>query len=332
MKISINSSDKNQSLELALQIRGSLYTIPVNQYPKKSPRLPTWGKAELSIPEMRRFFVRGCGIAAVCGELSGGFYVLDIECEEAKDAFESLCHRVGLSELIESLYKVKTPGGGFHYGFKCGEKLRTQVLATGRQDMQGAKANGLIIELKGDGGYVLIPPSKGYRQMQGTPFTIPEIDIEEAESLLKIASSLTGPDPSREMSLQPKVESLSGRNSKSSLRRAFDEFERFENFLPQCGWQVSGRHGPLTYWTRPYKTGGTSAVSGYGSDGNFFVNFSSSVEEFEVRRSYTKLQVYSILYCEGDEKLALQMWKEESLSNCESVHAEASFMNGWFAE
>jgi len=330
MRIKLPKEGAYDALETALLLRPLIYTIPMRQHPSKRPMIPTWGQGPLTESEIRRYFKPGCAIAVVCGSQSAGFHVIDIECEEAKEAFERNCYNAGLSAELEKLYCVRTPSGGTHYGFRCEHSFKTTVLARGRHDMQGAKANGLVIELRGEGSCALIPPSRGYKQHQQTLTRLDYIDKEVAETLLRCCRAINADSRKadhEEWLRYPKFEAAS--QSRSPIRRAFDARERYEELLPVVGWQECGKSGSLTYWTRPGKDINTSAASGYGPRRDCFVNYSSSVEEFAPYTSYTKLDVYAILFAGGNQSIALRQWHEEQLSSCESSYEMASLINEW---
>jgi len=98
----------------------------------------------------------GSNLAVATGKISG-ITVFDFDSQEALDYF--LSHFQGQTPCVD------TPRG-MHAWFKYEEGVRNSV-----------KINGLDIDVRGDGGYVIVPPSvnaqgKGYKWLQ-SPFDVP---------------------------------------------------------------------------------------------------------------------------------------------------------------
>jgi hypothetical protein len=121
---------------------------------KKVPLLRDWpNKASTKKDDVLDWFAPGSrnvylyrealGIGVVTGKRSN-LIVVDID---PRNGGEESLVLLGL-ELPETL-TVKTPQGGRHYYYACEETFRGFVLADG-------------IDIKGDGGFVVAPPSQGY--------------------------------------------------------------------------------------------------------------------------------------------------------------------------
>ena len=98
--------------------------------------------------EVDRWFQQGeCNIGIVTGEISG-IIVLDIDAKPGKNGLETL-QKMGLE--IPHTRKVITGSGGHHYFFKHpGFHVPNSVSFAG--DLPG-------VDIRGDGGYVVAPPS-----------------------------------------------------------------------------------------------------------------------------------------------------------------------------
>jgi putative DNA primase/helicase len=121
---------------------------------KKIPTTPHGFKDAVNIPEaVEALFKKypGDGIALATGKVSGVF-VLDVDIKNdagGDDTLRELEHKHGeLPETVQS----KTASGGSHYFFKYPES--------------GIGSNASIVgkglDVRGDGGYVVAPPSPGY--------------------------------------------------------------------------------------------------------------------------------------------------------------------------
>ena len=80
-------------------------------------------------------------LAVICGSTSGNLVVVD---------FDDVTKIPKTWEEIDTLI-VRTPRGGCHFYFKCTEPIATTKLTAG-------------VDVKGEGGYVLIPPSRVRRE------------------------------------------------------------------------------------------------------------------------------------------------------------------------
>src|SRR5262249_32943478 len=131
------------------------------------------------------------GVAILGGH---GLEVLDIE---RRDVFEQFAAAVEKQApgLVARLTHVETPGKegqpGDHLYYRCDAAARSQTWA-------GGEAGKRLIEPRGDGGYVLPPPSpaccppshKPYVHLAGPVLPdIPRISPAERDTLLAVARS-----------------------------------------------------------------------------------------------------------------------------------------------
>jgi hypothetical protein len=103
--------------------------IPVFKWKEYQDRQCTWG-------ELGEWFTNDCNMALITGEVSG---VIVIDEDSYKEKFKG--------EGLESPLFVTTPRGGRHLYFKYDSSVKNSVNAD--------KA----VDIRGDGGYVLLPPS-----------------------------------------------------------------------------------------------------------------------------------------------------------------------------
>ena len=97
-----------------------------------------------------------CGIGLVCGKVSGDLECLDFDSKEIYARFRSACGDAGLDELLERMesgYSESTPNG-FHLLYRseacggCQKLARTEDFDT-------------LIEIKAEGGYIIVAPTFG---------------------------------------------------------------------------------------------------------------------------------------------------------------------------
>ena len=117
-------------------------------------------KAQFSNP-------RSKNIAIIGGAVSGGLEIVDVDLKY--DVSGTLWERLKseLGDLMELLYVVRTKSGGYHLYYRCEEIEGNQKLAMRHATKEELKETPhakeiVLIETRGEGGYVLAPPSEGY--------------------------------------------------------------------------------------------------------------------------------------------------------------------------
>ncbi|MDP0498700.1 MAG: bifunctional DNA primase/polymerase [Verrucomicrobiota bacterium JB022] len=282
------NADYTSSLATARALRAQgVACIPVDL--EKRPCLLSWKEFRDQLPtesDLSQFFANGSGIAIVAGAIQ----CIDIDVKHDPSIWERYIEGLeaaGCNPIIERLVIQRTPSGGWHFVFRTkGEPIRNVKLA---RKPDGAA----MIETRGDGGYFLIAPSKGYSLIQGDWDEIPTISDAERESLLEVARSLDERQSPREH--RPSM----GSGDDLSPGDAYDAQADTElpALLRKHGWEQCGR----IHWTRPGKTHGVSA-SWNQIPGRFWV-FTTSTQ-FEAEHSYRPWHVFAILECGGDYRRA----------------------------
>jgi len=86
------------------------------------------------------------------GKMSG-YCILDVDIKNDVDGTATLHELEQANNKLPDTWATLTPSGGFHYWFKYpGQHIQTSAGKIG----QG-------LDIRGEGGYVIIPPSKGYQ-------------------------------------------------------------------------------------------------------------------------------------------------------------------------
>jgi hypothetical protein len=153
-------------------------------------------------------------ISVIGGDVSGGLEVIDVDCKydltgKLWEDLDSLISK-RLPEFHSQMVVAKTIGGGYHIFFKCAKPEGNQKLASrpitqeereiilaenfhkGKSEASRiARKNKTrtLIETRGEGGYVLVYPSKGYQMLRGSLLNIPKIDETTRQRLFEIARS-----------------------------------------------------------------------------------------------------------------------------------------------
>ncbi|HEX2317163.1 MAG TPA: phage/plasmid primase, P4 family [Thermomonospora sp.] len=256
-------------------------------------------------PTVREWFADGHpGVGVVTGTVSGGLEMFELEGRAVAagvlGALREAAEARGLADLFTRLttgYVEMTPGGGVHLLYRVdGPALPSVRLA---RDGDGQ----VLIETRGEGGFVVVAPSHGpvhptgraWALLRGGPAEIPTIGPGERAALHELARSFDRTPapaaPVRPRPATPREDTAPG--------DAFNASARWEDILVPHGWTEVYTQGGETYWRRPGKTSGVSATTGYGDGGDWLYVFSTSTP-FEPERTYTKFAAYAVLEHGGD--------------------------------
>lgn len=247
-------------------------------------------------------FNEAFGIAIVCGALSGNVECIDIDTKyDLTGTLYSDYKRAIYTEnpeLLKKLVVEQSPSGGYHFIYKCKKvegntKLaRRPTTEQEKSEKPGAKVN-VLIETRGEGGYFMCAPSKGYKLTYGDFDHIQEITEEERETLFTTARQFNSffteavvryPNTSRVYKSKSPIDDFNERGDTIQL-------------LVNEGWTVVEEKANKTHLLRP---GGTQRLSAsYLHDCKQFYVFSSSTE-FEQEKLYSPAAVYCLLKCKND--------------------------------
>jgi P4 family phage/plasmid primase-like protien len=273
-----------------------LHVIPIWGDGSKTPALETWAEFQTRPArpnELEQWFEgrEDRGIAIIGGN---GLEVLDVDEAGLIQEFDSLVEEQAPG-LLARLPRVATPRPGFHLYYLCDTAGPSQKLAMGEND----KA---LMETRGEGGYVLAPPSpacchlnnKPYVQVAGPDLTnIPRISPAERDILLTVARSFT-------QNAKRVIDGPPRRNG-DGLRPGdiFNATASWPEILEPAGWTMAKQVGQVCYWRRPGKEGkGWSATTGHCGDRLYC--FTSSGEPFDPATAYTKFAAHTLLNHAGD--------------------------------
>jgi len=280
-------------------LKTGLSVIPTKA--DKRPNLPTWKPYQterIKEDEVENLFssesVKGLGI--ICGAISGGLEVIDVDTKH--DTTGTLWKE--LKALLEdnlpiykSLVIAQTISGGYHIYYRCS-------VIEGNLKLSTKKNREVLIETRGEGGYVIAPPSKGYKYIQGELSNIPTITYKEREIIFNIGRSFNEiAEP------EPKVNYPTSTTTYKTT--GLTPFEDYNNrgdvigLLQSKGWKVTNETGQRVNLLRPGQT--DSKTSGNFHTGLKVLRVFSSSTEFSPDKGYSSSQVYSLLECNEDNKL-----------------------------
>jgi len=267
-------------------------------------------------------------VGLVCGKVSGGIEVIDIDQKYSTDGklfdnYKNLIHSID-DTLLGNLVVQKTKGGGFHFIYRCSEisgnlKLANRPTTKEEKDftykqtyeaeiqksVEDEKARTIadkaassdkirvLIETRGEGGYVMCSPTPGYELIFGDYYSIHEITPEQRDTLHAIARQFN--QVVEEYNI-PKF-----KKEKTKGISVFDDYnERGDviGLLERHGWKVVKQKGSKTVFLRPGQTTATSSGN-YDHEKKWFSVFTTSTE-FEPMKAYLPYNVYAVLECNKD--------------------------------
>lgn len=300
-----------------------LCVVPPAEDGSKAP-IGTWKRYMLarSTPEeLDGWYGPRTGIGLVCGRVSGGLEMLELEGRAVADglleSFLDAAIAAGLGPLVERIaagYQEWTPSGGVHWLMRVPTPRASTVLARRPAAPEELVARPgdrtkVLIETRGEGGYTIVAPSDGSVHPLGSPWvleaggfdTITAISDEERDRLHDLARMFDAMPP-----VTPRAPSA-GRSGDGD--RPGDRYDalpdpegRIEDLLVRRGWTVVSRRGGTTYLRRPGKDTGISATLGHHP--GLLIVFSTSTPfqatSTTTPRGYGPFAVYTILEHGGD--------------------------------
>ena len=295
-----HSKQKNMSKEIKNKakeyLKAQLSVIPTKE--DKLPALSSWKPYQsqrVKEDEVEALFsgANVKGLAIICGAISGGLEVIDVDTKH--DTTGSLWDELrglledNLPELYSRLVIAQTKSGGYHIYYRCKEIKGNLKLAT--------KLNKeVLIETRGEGGYVIAPPTPKYTYIQGEPGNIPTITPDEREILFSISKSFNELEE-----IKPKINTTTYSSTGLSPFEDYNQSGDVVGLLESKGWKVVNQSGERINLLRPGST--DSKTSGNYHTGLKVLRVFSSSTEFNPDKGYSPSQVFSLLECNGDNKL-----------------------------
>lgn len=273
------------------------------------------------------------GIGLVCGVVSGGLEMLELEgravAEGAVDTISAVAAAAGLGDLWHRVtrdagaYLEHTPSGGLHILYRLADgpvpgntKLASRPARddelTDDERVQVAKGRTVarvLAETRGEGGYVVVAPSGGTTHPTGRPWThivgrpgqVPTIAAAEREQLHELFRQLDQMPANRGdiPTVTPERPAGAGLSPGDDFAARTD----WPGILEPAGWREHYSAEGVTYWTRPGKDTGTSATTNH--DGSDRLKVHTTSTEFEtVPETYSKFGAWAVLHHGGDHSAA----------------------------
>jgi hypothetical protein len=247
-------------------LRGTVHTLlesgitplPVNQGDKRPDTrlIPEWRSLQSSRPTtatVNEWLDGGMSaVAVVCGAASGGLFGIDFDAPRLYEAW-----RIAVGSLADNLYVEQSPSGGYHVFMRCPDTGGNAKLAWVPDDTDPTGRT-IGIETRGEGGYMVVAPSPGYRVVQGDPANIPVVPQALADALLAAARKLDEVpftrqererrDKIAELAVRDRAQKRQARAGQESPVEAFNRVNDIRALLDKYGYTP----GPGGYYTRPH--------------------------------------------------------------------------------
>ncbi|MER3495426.1 MAG: hypothetical protein C4320_00485 [Armatimonadota bacterium] len=238
-------------------------------------KAPTNGRCE-------SWFSRAQELAVWCGGY-GGLQCIDFDDVDAYPEWVQLLKQTGLEDILSRAAVARTGHGWHVWCLVPGCTLPSRKLASfAAPQYSPARGKNVTerIEVRGEGGYAILPPSPGYEWVSGELSTLMPITEDELDALTSIAQMLD---------LTPPVEPLPQNSPPKNTRREdggtpsiespgdyYNRVTEWASLLSEAGARPAGHSGERALWTRPHKERGVSATTGNGHSGQDLLKIHTS--------------------------------------------------------
>jgi len=227
-------------------------------------------------------------IGICTGSVSGGLEVIDLDLDvldNAEEVWEEWKSKIP-KNILRKLVVSRTKSGGYHVLY------RTSVVE-GNKKLASKANKEVIIETRGQGGYIKCFPSDGYEIIYGEITDIKFLEEYERNVLITTSKLYD--------------ERIKAKKTFYAEGEYEDPFPKYNSdpdvgldLLEDNGWEILKEDKEWVYLKRPDKRReGVSAT--YNLDGCFLYVFSTSTD-FETEKPYSNSAIYCILSHEGNYK------------------------------
>jgi len=305
-------------------IEQGFWVIPVNYL--KEPSVPNWYNLQtrpMTEEEVERYFKKCHGIALLMGGIPRLFAVdFDLKYSLNPNLYEEVKGKIP-KEILEKTYVQTTKNKGFHWLYKVpksrlfgNEKFASRKTTKYERDSKYKElysdpkvvdpikaANNykylVLLESRSGsstncGGYVLMPPTEGYKYIYGKINELTEKEYDILTETLRTFNEV------RELDYKEK-------STYSNTDWSIDPWEDYNergdvvNLLIDNGWDVVYENSKVIRLKRPGSNTKSSAL--FDVERKVFNCFSTSTQ-FDVNKGYSPSSLFTILECEGNPRLA----------------------------
>jgi len=236
-----------------------------------------------------------------------------------------LAIKYALPEVYEKLVIVKTASNGLHLYYKCfqigGNKPLAHRNATPEERAKGERKK-VLIETRGEGGYIIAPPSPGYEFNRGSIEDVAWITPEERSFLLAICRSF-------DLIIKPELKGISKsferqENAPWNVFNKEHDYQWIIDELTKSGWEIGKDDEDKVMVLRP---GSEKKSSGaVWKESGILYLFSTSTE-FESEKPYSAFGVCCQLHYDGDLKACAKDLADQGYGQWSMDDGEFYFIN-----
>ena len=319
--------------------QAGLCVLPVANDQTKRPAVP-WRDYQRTRPDIDTLHVwfaehRGHqGLGVVCGAVSGNLELLEAEGRAVDDGtvdrYLTATKAAGLPDLYDG-WVERSPSGGLHFlylvdGIVAGN---TKLAATADRDV--------LLETRGEGGFVVIAPTPGSYHQSGRPWTLEHgarsamltLTLEQVALFHGLARTLDQTVPKTGQT--PAVHKTGPTGSGEG--RPGDQYNHqrtWPEILEPHGWTYLFEHNNIGYWRRPGKQDGVSATT--NSMGTDRLKCFTTSTAFATDTTYDKLGAYTALEHAGDLQAAVSHLAAAGYGNQQPAAADGPWGTGHIAD
>lgn len=288
----------NMLITASSYAHSGLSVIPTRADKRPACAWKIYTERPMSDREIENYFRGADGIGIVTGKVSGNLELLDFD--DGGSAFEPWFCQIP-TYLAQRLVVEQSPSGGKHVYY------RIEDAVPGNRKLALKEDGHVLIETRGEGGYVKCAPSVGYEVMAGDLRKIPVISAFEHQLLIDAALKLN--EKVSAITTSPTGPHKTNTGTEVRLDRPSPyEIDTMKNALLAAGWTLTPK-GAEENWTRPGKTDGSTSAT---FNGEVFYVFSTNATPFEANRGYSVRGVLRVLRGEAYTPIAFHSTSSES--------------------
>lgn len=226
------------------------------------------------------------------------------------DEVDSL--RAGI--CIPDTVVVRTKSGGFHVLYRCDSPGRNVKLASRLPTETELEANKdekalVLMETRGEGGYIIAYPTPGYEMYHGLMSQIPRIKMAHRDTLIRAARLFNEIEEQVQLTPNERAVIVSFEQNGKTTIGDFNERGDVPLMLSEHGWKFVKQRGENMQFKRPGNTDAATSAA-YHVGMKVFKSFSTSTV-FEANKGYSPFGVYAKLNHNNDFSAAAKALYEK---------------------
>lgn len=280
-----------------------LSPIPARDDKRPACAWKRYQRESVKLAEVDALFRNAASVAVICGKVSGGLEVVDVDvkADPSGRLIEELPERLEerAPGLLSRIIVQETISGGAHLIYRIKGEVEGNKKLAMRPPLEGEKMPQCLIETRGEGGYIIVAPSAGYAITSGSFEQVPMISKEDRDLLIEICKSFDRMEEAEEQPLPtPPCNHHSGLRVGDTYNALPDVADRLLAAFLSEGWQQVSQDAEKWQLRRPGKAGGSSCTL-YRTGA--VKNFSTSTN-LETERAMTPFHVLALLKYSGDQR------------------------------